>query len=157
GACALPIYGIAFPQHRDEEAAALADRAPQLSMLVLRIELNIGYVDNRALHDRPDGPMVPAGTRRVDPMRRLEGFGGVVVVGNHVEQLAVELKECAEESGAQSHGALDDRVEDRLHVGLRPADHPQNLARGRLLVEGFAHLRVARHTRTALHLHLLTL
>jgi hypothetical protein len=33
-------------------------------------------------------------------MRRLEGFGGVVVMGDQMEQLAVKLKERAEESVA---------------------------------------------------------
>ena len=101
-------------------------------MLVLRIELDIGYVDNRALEDRPPCPEGPGWARREYAMHRLEGFGGEVVLGDQMEQLAVELEERAEESVAQPHGASDDRVEDRLHVGLRPADDAQDLARRRL-------------------------
>ena len=77
-------------------------------------------------------------------MRRLEGFGGVVVLGDLVDQLAVELKERAEESVAQPHGASDDRVEHRLHVGRRAADDPQDLARRRLLFQRLRQIAVAR-------------
>jgi hypothetical protein len=45
--------GKAFPEHRDEEAASPADRAGQSLMSVLWIALNVGYVDHRALEDRP--------------------------------------------------------------------------------------------------------
>ena len=68
-------------------------------------------------------------------MHRLEGFRSVVVLRHVMNQLAVELKECAEESVAQSHSASDDRVEDRLHVSLRPADDVQDLAGRRLLLQ----------------------
>ena len=33
-------------------------------MLVLRIDLDVGYVDNGAIQDRPGGPQGPAGARR---------------------------------------------------------------------------------------------
>src|SRR5262249_3121725 len=55
GLCARPLDdadGSTFPQHGDEEAASPADRAAQGLMLVLRVEVDIGYVDNRALEDR---------------------------------------------------------------------------------------------------------
>jgi hypothetical protein len=67
-------------------------------MLVLRIHLDIRHVDKRALEDRPPCPEVPRWTRREYTIRCLEGFGGVVVLGDTVEQLAVELIERAEES-----------------------------------------------------------
>jgi len=58
------------------------------------------------------------------------------MLGDIVEQLTVELIERAEESVAQLHGASDDRVEDRLRIGPRPADDPQDLACRRMLLEG---------------------
>src|SRR5437870_4900275 len=105
-------------------------------MLVLRTGLNVWYMGNRALEDRPAGPQGPAGARGVYAVRRLEGFGGEVVLGGKINQLAVELKERAEEPVAQPHGASHDRVEDRLHVGLRPADDAQDLSRRCLLLQG---------------------
>src|SRR5712692_3101883 len=123
-------------------------------MLELRIDLDIRHVDKRALEDRPPGPEGPRWTRREYAIRCLEGFGGVVVLGDTVEQLAVELIERAKKSVAQPHGASDDRVEDRLHVGLRAADHAEDLARRRLLLERLAHLCVSLSKRAVLFLEL---
>src|SRR6185295_2648124 len=103
-------------------------------MLPFWVEFDIGYVDYRALQDRPAGPEAPAGGRRVQSSHLLEGFWGEVVAGHMMDQLAVEPNEPAEESVAQLHGALDDRVEHRLHVGRRAADDPQDVAGRRLLL-----------------------
>ena len=65
-------------------------------------------------------------------------------MGDKVDQLAVELIERAEESVAQPHGALHDRVEDRLHVGLRPAHDAQDFAGRGLLLERLGEIAVAR-------------
>src|SRR5207244_7250613 len=54
--------------------------------------------------------------------------------GGDVGQLAIERVDAPESRTAQLHGAADDRVEDRLHVGLRPADDLENLGRRRLLL-----------------------
>src|SRR5262245_48995246 len=64
-------------------------------------------------------------------MRRLEGFGGEVVLGGQMDQLAVERMERAVKSVAQPHGAAHDRVEDRLRVCWRAADEAKDLGRGR--------------------------
>ena len=40
-------------------------------------------------------------------------------------------------------GALDDRVEDRLHVRGRTADDPEHLGRRRLMLQGLAQFRIA--------------
>jgi hypothetical protein len=57
-----------------------------------------------------------------------------------MNQLAVEPIDGAEERAAQPHGALDDGVEDRLHVGRRAADDAQDLARRGLLLERLGEL-----------------
>ncbi|HWO91801.1 MAG TPA: hypothetical protein VNP53_07505, partial [Methylomirabilota bacterium] len=57
------------------------------------------------------------------------------MLGNLMEQLAVELTERTEESVAQLHGAPDDRVEHRLGIGRRARDHTQDLAGRRLLLQ----------------------
>jgi hypothetical protein len=54
------------------------------------------------------------------------------MLGDVVEQLAIVLHETAEEPVAQPRGASDDRVEDRLHIGLRLADDAQDLGGRRL-------------------------
>src|SRR5713101_6484792 len=112
-------------------------------MPVLQIELNVGDMDNRALENRPPYPEGPGWGRREYAVRRLEGFWSEVVLGNEIDQLAVELMERAEGSIAQPHGASDDRVEDRLHIGLRPADDAQDLSGRRLLLERLGEIAVA--------------
>src|SRR5712691_692538 len=135
--------GRTFPPHWYEEAASIANRARHHLILVFRIDLHVGYVGNRAIQDCPARPAAPAGARREYAMRRLEGFGSVVVLGDQMEQLAVEPIERAEESVAQSHGTSDNRVEDRLHVGLRLADDAQDLRRRRLLLQRLGQVAVA--------------
>ena len=73
-------------------------------------------------------------------MCRLEGFGGVVVMCDQMDQLAVELIQRAEEPVAQRHSASDDHVEDWLHIGWRPADDAQDLGCRSLLLQPFGEL-----------------
>jgi hypothetical protein len=146
--------GIAFPQHGDEEAASKADRTRHGFIRVLGIELDVGYVDHRALQDRPGRPQGPGWAHREYAVHLLEGFGSEVVLGDMMDQLAVVLIERAEESIAQPHGASHDGVEDRLHVGRRPADDAQDLRRRRLLFEGLGNLRVSNGEGAVLFLEL---
>src|SRR5207244_6500720 len=90
--------GSTLPQHGDEEAASPADRAAQGLMLVLRIEFDIGYVDNGALEDRPACKEGPGWARRKYAIRGLEGFGSGVGLGDKMIKLAVDILERAEES-----------------------------------------------------------
>jgi hypothetical protein len=54
------------------------------------------------------------------------------VVGDEVDQGAVEPVDTAEPAVAEPHGTLRDRVEHRLGIGRGARDHPQNLG-GRCL------------------------
>src|SRR4026208_1412208 len=105
--------------------ARMAARARGRLMLELRIQRDIGDVDHRALQDGSRGQEGPAERRRGYAVCRCEGLRSVVVLCDVMDLLAVEPKERAEEPVAQSHRAPDDRVEDRLDVGLRPAGHAQ--------------------------------
>ena len=82
----------------------------------------------------------PGWARRIYAPRLLEGFGGVVVLGDLMDQIAIELQERAEESVTQFDGAPDDRVEDRLDVGLGAADDAQDLRRRGPLLEGLGNV-----------------
>ena len=62
-------------------------------MLVLGINLHVGYVDHRALEDRPPCPEGTGWARRENAAHLREGFGGVVVLGDTVEQFTVKLIE----------------------------------------------------------------
>ena len=60
-----------------------------------------------------------------------------------MNQLAVEQEHHAVFGVAQTQGALRDGLEDRLGVGRRLADHLQDVAGRRLLLERFSQVTVA--------------
>src|SRR5262245_13236611 len=99
-------------------------------------------MDNRALEARPTWQEGRRWAHREYAMRRLEGFGGEVVLGDQMDQLAVERMESAEKSVAQPHGASHDRIENRLYVGWRTRDDTQNIAGRGLSGEGVRKVRV---------------
>src|SRR5215467_7589257 len=115
-----------IPQHGNKETASHADRAAEGMVPVLRINLDIWDVNSRALNDRPACPEISSGTRWEFSLYLREGLGGVVVVRDMMEQLAVEPIHPTEESVAEPHRALDDRVEDRLDVCPCLADDAQD-------------------------------
>src|SRR5262249_16839323 len=121
----------------------------QRVMREVRIELGVGYLDEGALQNRATNSQAAIGPHREDPPELLNTLGGQIVLGGEMKQLAVELDERAKESAAQRHRALDDRVEHRLHVSRRAADHPQDLGRGRLLLKRFPE-RAPQHFDLAL-------
>ena len=58
--------------------------------------------------------------------------------------VAVEREHVGELRAAEPQDRIRDRVEHRLHIGLRPADHAQDVAGRRLLLERFGEVAVAR-------------
>ena len=66
------------------------------------------------------------------------------MMGDRVNQLAVEAEDHGEHAVAQPCDARDDGVEDRLDVGRGAADHPEDLARCGLLLERFGQITVPR-------------
>src|SRR5215467_6276527 len=83
------------------------------------------------------------GSSWIRPGNDLDRFGGYIMVGEDAELTSVVAKRHAQEPIAQLHGARDDRVEDRLNVDLRATDDTQDLACGRLLLKGLAHLSMS--------------
>src|SRR5713101_7952319 len=77
-----------------------------------------------------------------------------VRVGDEENRVAVAPEYPAKDRVTQSHRVSHDRVEDRLDVGRRLADDPQDLARRRLLLEGLADLGVRLSERPVLLLKL---
>src|SRR5262245_19607947 len=101
------------------------------------MSLHVGYVDDRAFKDRPSCEEAPRWASRIDALQRIEGFGGVVVVSDHMEQLPVEFIKCAQQCTAQPHSTLDDGVEDWLEVRRRTADDIEHFARSCLMMKSF--------------------
>src|SRR5215467_4135661 len=113
-------------------------------MREVRVELGVGYLDEGALQNRATNSQAAIGPHREYPTELLDALGGQIVLGGEMKQLAVELDERAEESATQRHRALDDRVEHRLHIRLRLADHAQDVTGRGLCVECSGQLPVAR-------------
>jgi hypothetical protein len=76
------------------------------------------------------------------------------VVGDQDEPVAIRAVDGSVERLAQAGGSLRDRVEHRLHIGLRLADDAEDVAGGGLLIErlaeGALQVRIQRPWRAAL-------
>src|SRR5260370_21368324 len=64
-------------------------------------------------------------------------------VGDEKDRVAVAPEYSAKDRVAQSHRVSHDRVEHRLHVGRRLADHAENLARRGLSIERYREVSIA--------------
>ena len=69
------------------------------------------------------------------------GYGTKMSPRNHSVPLAESQHHVI--NPANPRGALDDGVEDRLHVRGRAADDAEHLGRRRLMLQGLAQFRVA--------------
>jgi hypothetical protein len=67
------------------------------------------------------------------------------IMGHENEAVAVTAEDAGLLRPAQPGGALRHGVENRLDVGRRAADHPQDLSRRRLLFEGLFRLVEQAH------------
>ena len=65
-------------------------------------------------------------------------------MSDEVDQLTVEMEDAGDPGPAHSYRARRDRVEDRLNVGRRLADHAEDLAGRRLLLLSLNQLAVPR-------------
>src|SRR5262249_29710873 len=74
---------------------------------------------------------------------RLQRCSIRAVKRSQVELLAVGAQYASDISRCERYGAAGDRVEYGLRIGLRLADHAQDLARGRLLLQGLGQIAVA--------------
>ena len=91
-------------------------------------------------HDRTGGYPAAAGGHRKRLMNRLQLAIGPAVMGDKMDQQAVEAEDTATGSAAQLRRARGDCVEGRLHVGRRAGDNAEDFRRGRLLLQSFARL-----------------
>jgi hypothetical protein len=65
-------------------------------------------------------------------------------MGDKVNELSVEPENMAEARLAEPRCAVRDHVEDRLHIGRRPAYHIEHIAGRSLIIERFLQLAAAR-------------
>src|SRR4029453_7620757 len=72
----------------------------------------------------------------------LEDFRRIVVVGDEVYQLAIEPIHGAHAGAAETYRVGHDGVEDRLDIGRRARDDPEDLAGRRLLFQRLGEIAV---------------
>ena len=73
---------------------------------------------------------------------------------HQAQALALETVDRRIRRPADPGGALGDGFHDRLEIGRRARDDPQNLARRRLLLQGLGHLGMGLRERLVLLLQL---
>jgi hypothetical protein len=121
-------------QHRHGDAAPKG--CPRLRRdPVLGVVSNVRDMDDAVRQDGPSG-CTPVARRHWEgaPDRSSRLRVDVRQRGN-VNELAVEPHNCAGACPAQVHRTLGDCVEHWLDIGRRARDHPQDVGRGRLLLE----------------------
>ncbi len=119
---------------------------PRDAVRVLAVGQRVLDVDDRSRQDRARGRRAgcPAAAASVTCPGAPGALPACSCTGREVHQLAVEPEDGAQQSVAQPHGASHDRIEDRLDVRRRLADHAQDLARRGLLLQRLAEIAVAR-------------
>jgi hypothetical protein len=91
--------------------------------LILPIKFNVGHLDHRALENCSAGSRCPTWRGWKHAACDLKLGCGPIVSRGQVDQFAIESRERTEKGAAQSGGAVDDRIKDRLDVCRRQADH----------------------------------
>src|SRR5262249_29014319 len=130
------------PQHRDGQ------HSPHGVYLlhpvrVLWVALNIVNVDGASLEGSTRRGAPAAGGHRI-LLHEGSRLGGGIVGGDESQHLAVEAEDERAFGLAQSHRVFGQRLEDRLEVERGPADHLEQLAGRRLLLERDSQFAVAR-------------
>ena len=100
-------------------------------------------VDGGVVEDRLPHQAVSIEGQRIQSLERSKSLGREVVMGGEMDTIVLEQDEGAEDSVAEPHGAPHDRVEHGLDVCRRAADDPQDLARGRLLLQRLGEVAIA--------------
>ena len=127
------------PHHRHHEASAVAPQPGEFDLLRagLRVVLDVGQMEDAALADHARG-VIPGRERdrelRPEP---LEPLRADAVRRGHPQHVPLDHEHHAAQGPAYPDAAAGDPLEDRLRVGRRGPDDPQDLGRGRLLLQRF--------------------
>src|SRR5215467_3161085 len=108
------------------------------------IDFVVGDVERRsvAYRLRGDAPGLK-GQRKLRPNTGLTRFVGPFG-GDDLDLISNDAREKATVRSKQAEGTCEDRVEHRLHIRLRLADHAQDVAGGGLRVESPGQVLIAR-------------
>ena len=113
-----------------------------MSRHMLGIMRDIRDVDNRAIEDCSRREQMPARPGWKELPGSLQGCRRIVVIGYHVDQLAVEPVDRTEETATQLDRMLGDRIKHWLQIVRCTTNNPKNVARGCLLLLMIARLKL---------------
>src|SRR5450631_3563786 len=130
-------YGASFAHQRHGQNAAEAPTDCGNDDGVVMVFKQVRNRDNTTCKDRSRGSGVAAGWPRVSAAYGVGTLGINICKAHGPDQFAVERKEVRRVGATQLHGSPGYRIEHRLRVRVRLADHAQNFAGGRLLLERF--------------------
>ena len=139
---------VVAPQHRhlDRRAPAASRALSRRARRHRRVRLHVDDVLHRPRADGPAQQAVRVGTRRRPPplQHRLAASRQAAPRRGEPDELAVVPQHHHAPRAEQPHRAVRDRLEHRLHVGLRLADDAQDVGGGRLPLQRLAEVVVAR-------------
>jgi hypothetical protein len=121
-------------QHRHRHETTETARASALGVVRWVFE-DVGDVHYGSAQHSAAGPPAVVWPHGVHRTRPVQALAGPVVGCDEMQELTVEPLKVTLHGVAESRGAPDDRVEDRLHIGGRAADDTQDPARRGLLVK----------------------
>ncbi len=131
-------------EHGDTQMRAIVSGLGEIFEHIVRVVHHVGDVNDGAIEHGTSCGTAAMGTIREYLAHRLLAFRRVVVARQERDHLTVEPYEGALLRLAETPAAGDDGTEHRLHVRGRATDHAEDLAGGRLLVQGLRHRPVAR-------------
>ena len=120
--------------------------------LVVGLRRYVLDVDRPSVHDRPTA----TGPRTIGNCCSMAVLLGATVrrCATRAEGVTIDTEDDDVRSLAKPRGVVGHGVEDGLEVGRRARDHPQDLARRRLLLQRLGHLRMGLRERPVLLLQL---
>src|SRR5262249_49121236 len=135
---------LACVDQRDGERSAITELERHLPALRIFITFGQDVCDvNRSPLD--DGTSCNETTNNgPGELSNRAGHRNLPMVRDEVLTIAKHLKDCGVIRIAQARRGLYQRIEYFLHVERRPADDLQNIGGGRLLLQGFSQLALAR-------------
>jgi hypothetical protein len=150
---------LVLSEHRNDEEALKAARTLSRARQGVGVDVVLGLRVADPIHGPGADHTLNGDTRSLDrprkrPPPRVELVGCEVVMTDEMDERPFDAIERRIHSPAQPDRVSRDRVEHRLHVGRRLADHAQNLGRRRLMLEGLGHVRVGLAKRPILLLQL---
>ncbi len=118
----------AVPEHRHREDGSRAGLGQSGGGMLGVIE-HVRRMDDGSGEDRAPGHGALPRRERKHSVQDVGGLGRPGVMGRDVDQTTVESKDGPVGRLAEAYRVLDDRVEDRLGVGRRARDDPEDRAR----------------------------